>query len=330
VALEAAVAARRDDDDAVLPRLLGRVGEWIHRVQLRAVGPVGEVQDPDVQTGVLGVLDDPIDGGDHLGDIGAAVCRADLDADDPGIGGDAPIGRGRSVRVGNGELRIVPGDESGHERPVAERVEVPEVRCLRLDREVRPVENLAGRCEALDRGNAGVDHRHIDAGARVAGVPPVDRPRVAGHGVHRVDVGRRIVRGVLGLHLGVLADGDDAGKAAKGREDVGGNSCRESADDRQALLDHAADVLDGALDRGGRTRLPHHDDLCARGRVPGGSRGARRADRDREPQDQCDGARSTPRSGSPLPSPAAPGLHVGILPRPPTGDHIHRSPDVLG
>jgi len=35
-------------------------------------------------------------------------------------------------------------------------------------------------------------------------------------------------------------------------------------------------------------------------------------------------------SGSPLPSPAAPGLHVGILPRPPTGDHIHRSPDVLG
>jgi hypothetical protein len=29
---------------------------------LRAVGPVGEVQDPDVQTGVLGVLDDPIDG----------------------------------------------------------------------------------------------------------------------------------------------------------------------------------------------------------------------------------------------------------------------------
>ena len=75
------------------------------------------------------------------------------------------------------------------------------------------------------------DHRHIDAGSRVAGVPPVDRARVPGHGVHRVDVGRRIVRGVLGLHLGVRAERDNAGKAAKGREDVGGNSRREPADD---------------------------------------------------------------------------------------------------
>ena len=68
--LVAGVAGRGDDDDAVLPRLLGRVRERIDLVGLGRVRAVGEVEDADVQAVVVAVLDDPVDGGDDLGDVG--------------------------------------------------------------------------------------------------------------------------------------------------------------------------------------------------------------------------------------------------------------------
>ena len=43
-----------------------------------------------------------------------------------------------------------------------------QVRRLRLEREVRPVDDLARRAHAVDRRDAGVDERDVDARARVA------------------------------------------------------------------------------------------------------------------------------------------------------------------
>ena len=165
------VAGGRDHEDPGLPGLLDREGERIDRVGLGRVRPVGQVDDPDVHAVVGLVLDDPVDRGDHLADVHAAVGDADLEADDPGIGGDAAEARGRRVRVRRRERRVLAGDDAGHERPVAVRVEVPEGRVLRLEREVRAVDDLARRGEALDRADARVDERDVDAGAGVAGVP---------------------------------------------------------------------------------------------------------------------------------------------------------------
>ena len=94
MALEPVIAAGGDHDDALLPRHLGGVREWIHGVGLHAVGAVGEVQDPDVHVGVVRVLHDPADCGDHLGDVGPAVRRSDLQADDPGVGSHPSVHRG--------------------------------------------------------------------------------------------------------------------------------------------------------------------------------------------------------------------------------------------
>ena len=57
-------------------------------VVLGAVGVVGEVEDPDVQPVGVAVLDDPVDRCDHLRDVDGAGVVGDLDAHDPGVGGD--------------------------------------------------------------------------------------------------------------------------------------------------------------------------------------------------------------------------------------------------
>ena len=63
---EAGVARRDDHHDAVVPRDLGRIRQWIELVVLRAVGPEGQVEDADVQPIAVAVLHDPIDRGDDL------------------------------------------------------------------------------------------------------------------------------------------------------------------------------------------------------------------------------------------------------------------------
>ena len=71
------------------PGVLDGVGEGVDEVGLGAVGAVGEVEDPDVEAGVVAVGDDPVDGRDDLGDIDGAVAVGDLDAEQVGVGGDA-------------------------------------------------------------------------------------------------------------------------------------------------------------------------------------------------------------------------------------------------
>ena len=77
-------------------------------------------------------------------------------------------------------------------------VEGPERSVLRLEGEVRAIDDLARGREAIHRGHAGIDERDIDAGARVPGVPIRSRTDVLRRVVHGVHVGRRVIAGRRG------------------------------------------------------------------------------------------------------------------------------------
>ena len=100
------------------------------------------------------MLDDPVDRRDHLRNVCAAVGGRDLETDDPCVGSDTPIcGSGR-VRVRRRQCLVASRDEACHERPVTVRVEIREVRRLRLQRDVRPVDHLPRCVEALNGRDA--------------------------------------------------------------------------------------------------------------------------------------------------------------------------------
>ena len=87
------------------------------------------------------VLDDPVDAGDHLGDVGLAGGAGDLDADDPAVGGDTAD-----------HVAVVAGDDAGEVGAVAVRVEPGEIVEATLVGEVGTVEDLARLVEAVRRG----------------------------------------------------------------------------------------------------------------------------------------------------------------------------------
>src|SRR5207302_2542458 len=65
--VEGAVVASGDDHhDPVAPGVLDRGGQGVELVGLQAVGAEGEVEDADVEAGVVAMLVDPVDGRDHL------------------------------------------------------------------------------------------------------------------------------------------------------------------------------------------------------------------------------------------------------------------------
>ena len=136
----------------VLPGLLDRERERVDRVGLRRVRAVGEVEDADVHAGVVRVLDDPVDRRDHLRDVGAAVGRGDLDADDARVRGHAAVGRRGRVGVGRGQRRVAPAIRPAMNVPWPYVSRSRQVRRLRLEREVGAVDDLVRRAEALDRG----------------------------------------------------------------------------------------------------------------------------------------------------------------------------------
>ncbi len=70
-----------------MPGVLRGPGERIGEVVDVGVGVMSEVDDPDVHATGVAVLHNPVDTGNHLGDIDGAVGGADLDVDDPAAGG---------------------------------------------------------------------------------------------------------------------------------------------------------------------------------------------------------------------------------------------------
>ena len=127
---------QRDELDAAsLANVMAKqYGERIDRGRLAALCPVGEVDDTNVHAVVVTVLDDPIDRGNHPGDVGSAVGGCDLDRGDPRIRGNAAVGGSGSVGLGHGECAVLARNEAGHECAVASRVEVAQVRRLRFER----------------------------------------------------------------------------------------------------------------------------------------------------------------------------------------------------
>ncbi len=120
------------------------------------------------------VGDDPVDARDDLGDVDRTRPVADLHADDAGLRRDTDEAR-RVVEVGANRLFVVAGDDARHVRAVTEPVLVGEIIRRRIEGEVGAVDDLGRRArrrdQSLDRLDAGVDERDVDALTVRAGAP---------------------------------------------------------------------------------------------------------------------------------------------------------------
>ena len=200
-----------DDDDSGLPGPLDGGRERI----VGARGNVGQterqIEHPDVQTVVVLVLDDPVDGGDDLLDVGDAVGSGDLHAHDAAVRCDAAD-----------LVAVVAGDDACEVRAVAEGVEVDEVRHPGFSGEVGSVHDLAGLVEARNGCDARVDQRHIDALAAETLLGQLSR-RLLGDDPHRH--GFAGPDGHRQRHLSGVIGGGFSG-CGLGVSEPGGGECR--------------------------------------------------------------------------------------------------------
>ena len=260
----AVVAAGGDHDDAVLPGGLGGVGQRVDVVALAGVGAVAEVEHPHVQTAVVGVLDDPVDGGDDLADVRRTVTGTDLDADHPCVRGDADeaLAAVRDVRPAGG-LGGVPADhDRRHVRAVAERVVLGQCRVLGVKGQVGSVDDVATG-QPGHRRDTGVDHGDVDARTGVAVGPRGLRADHLADQVERAGIGRRVVAQGR-RHAGEMT-GDVGGHRAHARHRAeqgqrpGGHAGDDPVDDRQLLGHRPTCGADGPLDRRCCARPAGHD-----------------------------------------------------------------------
>ena len=133
-ALVSGVPGGGDNDDPLPPRLFDGEGKRVGVGRLQRVGAVGQVEDTDIHSVVVLVRHHPVDGGDDLGDVSAAVGGGHLERDDAGVGGHTAICGGGGQGIRRGEGVVFAGDEPSHERAVTEGVEVAQVRRLGLQR----------------------------------------------------------------------------------------------------------------------------------------------------------------------------------------------------
>jgi hypothetical protein len=129
------------------------------------------------------------------------------------------------VRGDPGELAVVlAGDDAAHVGAVPVGVQVAQVRRLGLERQVGPVDDLAGAGQVLHRDHAGVDQGHVHPAAGDAGGPQVVGADHLGRVLQRAQVGGGVEGGgvlvavllvvpavlaALGAKAGVGGDGPD-------------------------------------------------------------------------------------------------------------------------
>ena len=116
----AAIARRDDHEDAGVPGPLDGGREHVAAVRVDPGLAEREVEHSDVEAVAVAVVDDPVDGGDHLRNGRDPVVAGDLQADDPGVGGDALV------------TRTGAGDDAGHVGAVAVGVEECHLSVARL------------------------------------------------------------------------------------------------------------------------------------------------------------------------------------------------------
>ena len=169
---ETCVSARDDDDDALAPGRLHRVRKRIDPVVLHTVGSEREVEDTDVEAVGITMLDDPVDPGDDLRDVCRSRPVCDLDRNDAGIGGET--GKARAMAHLGAAVPgnvISAGDDAGQVRTVTVAVQVATLILLRIERQIRSVDELARSAQAFNRRHARVDHRDVDVAAGIAMLP---------------------------------------------------------------------------------------------------------------------------------------------------------------
>ncbi len=157
----AGVARRHDDDQAVPPRVLGCGSERVELVGLHRVGTEGQVHHAHRRAVGSGlVLGDPVQRGDHLADVGAAVSRREFDRLELCVGSDTELGVRVELLDGLGGQRaaVVRGDDAGQVGAVPVGVLIGE-HAVALDREVRAVGQLVRAGESGDGGGAAVEQR---------------------------------------------------------------------------------------------------------------------------------------------------------------------------
>ena len=321
---ETGVARRDDHHDAVMPRDLGRVRQWIELVVLRAVGPEGQVEDPDVQPVAVAVLDDPIDRGDDLRHVGRAVARRHLDRDDASAGsGTHEVVIGFLVLLAWRDGSIASRDQTRHVGAVAIGVDVGQIRSLRVERQVGSVDHL--QVDARHGGDARVDQRDVDTFPRPTPLPHLAELRVLRHlppgtgmlvRIDAVDVAEQPNRGIR-------RDGGDHRRSTQTDELARRNLRGEPVDDRDATTHLAAGIEDEAFGDVDGSFVSSNDDRdqlvrgCRRrgGREDEGGEQERHRHRTHESTPSSDGARGAePSPCSPSWAFAAHPLHVPVAP----------------
>ena len=236
----AVVAGRDDHRDAGLPGLLGREGEGIVDVALRAVGAEGEVDQADVEAVVVLVLNHPVDAGDHLRHVAGAGHVADLDRDQAGIRGDTQEARGVSgIGTGDGGL-VTAGDDARHVGAVAVAVQVGEIPRLGVEGDVRAIDHLARRGQALHRCDPGVDQGDVHPLAGEALGPHRASAGDPGGVVERADVGDGRVGRAERMHRQVRCNRPDVVESGQRREGPARREPSEAVDQDQVPADGAA------------------------------------------------------------------------------------------
>ncbi len=171
------------------------MAQRIDLVVLNSVGPVGQVDHPDVEPVGVAVSDGPVDAGNDLRDVDGSGAVSYLDRDDAGAWSDA-----REARHG-----VVASDDAGQVCPVAVVVTERQVGVASLEREIDESDDGTFTAECGDRGYASVDDRHMDAFAGQALCPQVVGADLAGDGCQRtwtaVDCGSLVLPCVV-LRLG--------------------------------------------------------------------------------------------------------------------------------
>ncbi len=212
-----------------------------------------------------------------VAELGLAGRSRDLDRDEAGAG--------RLTRVLTAGGRPVPGDEPGDEGAVAVAVLPWVVATGQVD----AVDHAPG--EVRQRLDAGVEHRDVDAGPRVALRPHPGGARLLGELVGRRVAGR--AHGSLDADVQVRRD-HDARNGVEERHVQRIELCRGRVDERQRGADLDAEPVEGVDDGPERPRR-RRDDVLGRAAAEQSGLGRRRRQRhDRRAQRGNAGENDTP------------------------------------
>ncbi len=149
----AVVPGRRHHHDAGIPRLLHHVRQRIPIIRLHTVGAVRQSDHPNVHPVVVAMLYHPVDRRDHLGHVHRTLRIRNLDVHQPGT-------RRHTLEVRIGV--VTTGDDPRQMGAMTKRIQIPQIRSLRLERQIRTIDHLARPRQTIHRHHTRIDQGDID------------------------------------------------------------------------------------------------------------------------------------------------------------------------